>query len=273
VLRVNQESAKSLLIRMRYSGQDLSIGTAFIANTQVGPVLVTNRHNVTGRNQLTDELMSKTGAVPNEIVVRHNQKGVVGQWVERVEPLYSGETKLWREHPTLGSRADFVALPLTQTEAVDLFPYSTAHKVSDRFLVGPSEIVSVIGFPFGVSASGFGIWATGFIASEPEIDYDNLPVFLIDCRTRPGQSGSPVIAFRNGGAIPAAGGGMTFVNGPVHQFLGIYSGRINKDSDIGMVWKAAAVQQLLNSFGSPPKLNFGIIGSHFVVPGARQNSQ
>jgi hypothetical protein len=36
-------------------------------------------------------------------------------------------------------------------------------------------------------------------------------------------------------------------NGPVAQFIGIYSGRVNKESDIGIVWKAAAIQQLLES--------------------------
>jgi len=35
--------------------------------------------------------------------------------------------------------------------------------------------------------------------------------------------------------------------GPVCRFLGIYSGRINDQSDIGIVWKAAAVRQLTDS--------------------------
>jgi hypothetical protein len=36
-------------------------------------------------------------------------------------------------------------------------------------------------------------------------------------------------------------------NKPVTRFLGIYSGRINKDSDIGIVWKAEAIRELIES--------------------------
>jgi hypothetical protein len=35
--------------------------------------------------------------------------------------------------------------------------------------------------------------------------------------------------------------------GPVARFIGIYSGRINDQSDIGIVWKAAAIRQLTKS--------------------------
>jgi hypothetical protein len=50
--------------------------------------------------------------------------------------------------------------------------------------------MSLAGFPFGLAGAGsLAIWATGFIATEPEIDYNNQPTFLIDCLARPGQSG------------------------------------------------------------------------------------
>ncbi|MBU3644351.1 MAG: hypothetical protein FGM31_03265, partial [Candidatus Methylopumilus sp.] len=110
----------------------------------------------------------------------------------------------------------------------------------------PADPVSVIGFPFGQAAGGvFGVWATGFLASEPAVDFDNLPVQLIDCRTRPGQSGSPVIAHRNGGMVALEDGSSVSYTGPVARFVGIYSGRINNDSDLGIVWKASAIEQLL----------------------------
>ncbi len=35
--------------------------------------------------------------------------------------------------------------------------------------------------------------------------------------------------------------------GVVSNFLGIYSGRLSEDSDIGMVWKATAIRELLES--------------------------
>jgi hypothetical protein len=245
--QISVHSAQSLLIEMRFNGQVLSTGTAFVCPSPVGPVLLTNRHNVTGRDQNTGKPLSATMGTPNKVVVMHNRNGIPGQWVPRLEPLYSGDAPRWDEHPTLGPKADFVALRLTQLVDVELLPYDPS-KPGVNLALTPADPVSVIGFPFGLTAGGvFGVWATGFLASEPAVDFDNLPVQLIDCRTRPGQSGSPVIAHRNGGMVALEGGSSAAYNGPVAGFLGIYSGRINKESDIGIVWKASAIQQLLTS--------------------------
>lgn len=114
--------------------------------------------------------------------------------------------------------------------------------------MNPAESISVVGFPFGLQAGGsLAVWATGFVASEPQIDFNNLPVFLIDCRTRPGQSGSAVIIHRNGGSVAMQDGSSAIFSGPVTKFQGVYSGRINDQSDLGIVWKATAVAELVNS--------------------------
>jgi hypothetical protein len=147
----------------------------------------------------------------------------------------------------LGAKADFVALPLADLNDVELYPYDTANP-GPAIFVGPADVVSVIGFPFGITAGGAcGVWATGFLASEPEVDYNALPVVLVDCRSRQGQSGSPVIAYRSGGMVAMADGGSAAFGGPVWKFLGIYSGRINAQSDLGIVWKASAIRELLNA--------------------------
>lgn len=232
---------------MRLNGQNLGTGTGFVANAPRGPVLITNRHNVTGRNNNTGQVLSPTGHTPDEIVVLHNRLNHLGQWVARNEPLFNNGTPLWIEHPTLGATVDFVALPLTQLNDVQLYPYTLG--VGDpQILVAPSDTVSVLGFPFGIAGGGaLAIWATGFMATEPDIDHNNLPTFLIDCRARPGQSGSAVIAHRNGGSVPTEDGGSAMFGGPVTKFLGIYSGRINEQSDLGIVWKASAIRQLVDS--------------------------
>jgi len=85
------------------------------------------------------------------------------------------------------------------------------------------------------------------MASEPDINFGNLPVFLIDCRSRQGQSGSAVIAYRRGGMVAMANGGSAAFGGPVYKFLGIYSGRINQESDLGIVWKASAIKELIDN--------------------------
>ncbi len=84
-----------------------------------------------------------------------------------------------------------------------------------------------------------------FIASEPDINYENLPVFLIDCRSRKGQSGSALIAHRNDGTYSDSRGNQILAGSVATKFLGIYSGRINDESDLGMVWKSSAIVELL----------------------------
>ena len=86
----------------------------------------------------------------------------------------------------------------------------------------------------------------GFVATDPDIDYDHLPIFLIDCRSRQGQSGSAVIAHRTRDAVSTEHG--VIIDGRIKtKFLGIYSGRVNAESDLGFVWKAAAIQQLVDA--------------------------
>lgn len=250
--RIAEPSVMSLFLRMQFQGAPLSSGTGFIVNTRQGSALITNWHNVTGRNPQTGQLLdSQTGAVPSEVVIFHNRAGQLGTWIPTVEPLYNSDGKpLWREHPMFGQRVDCVALPLTHLTGVQRYPYplsTETDNVSSRMIaVTPAEPVSVVGFPFGLRSGGsLAIWATGFVASEPEIDHDDLPLFLIDCRGRPGQSGSAVIAYRAGGMVALDDGSTAAFSSPVWRFLGIYSGRINDQSDLGMVWKARAIEELI----------------------------
>lgn len=246
-MSILKPSVQSLFLQMKVNGKTLASGTGFIANSLRGPVLITNRHNVTGRNNVTGDYLSATGCYPDEIVIIHNKAAKLGTWVPRNEPLYKDEKPLWIEHPTFGAKVDFVALPLTELNDVELYPYSLG--LGDpQISVSPSDTVSVIGFPFGLTGGGsLAIWATGFMATEHDIDYDNLPIFLIDCRARQGQSGSAVVAHRNGGMIGMEDGSTGGFTGPITRFLGIYSGRINEQSDLGIVWKASAIRELVNS--------------------------
>lgn len=203
VPKVQPPSVRSLFCQMRFGEQLLSTGTGFVVKSGNSAYLVTNRHNVTGRRNDTGEPLSRTGGVPDNILIYHHLSSQLGAWQGRPEPLYApDETPLWREHPVLGSRADIVALPLTNIDGVDLYPYEVSEE--PRIAIAPGDVVSVVGFPFGMSTGGLlPIWATGFIASEPQVRINNsdLPIFYIDCRSRPGQSGSAVIAHRPGGMV------------------------------------------------------------------------
>ncbi|TAV89299.1 trypsin-like serine peptidase [Rhizobium leguminosarum] len=248
------QSVQSLFIEMYFNDTRLSSGTGFLVQAPRSLVLITNRHNVTGRRQDDNQPLSDNGGIPNKIRVWRNAAGNTGGWRPFEYSLYDNdENPQWMEHPTMGSTADFVALPVDTPFDVVNYPYATSVP-EKQLLIRPAETVSVVGFPFGQAAGGlFGVWVSGFIASEPDVNFNGLPQFLVDCRTRPGQSGSPVIAVRRGSA--------TFKNGSTEigrlnfaELLGIYSGRINDKSDIGIVWKRAAIDELVQSITPLRKL-------------------
>jgi hypothetical protein len=244
---------KSLFVEMRTGELVLASGTAIlVANDRESHcALVTARHNVTGRHQDTQECLSKTGAIPDSIVIYFHKAGdSIGEWIPITLPLCRPDgTPVWFEHPKLGAAADVVALNLRWGDDVTRVPYYLKTNL-DRvnLAIGPAEPVSVIGFPFGLSSSlRFPIWATGFLAQELSLVTPDNPVFLIDCRTRPGQSGSAVIAFRAGGHRSIEDGKViTKLNVPtVWELLGLYTGRVNADSDLGRVWHVSVVEELL----------------------------
>jgi hypothetical protein len=78
-------------------------------------------------------------------------------------------------------------------------------------------------------------------------------VFYIDCRSRPGQSGSQVIIYRYKGSRVAYVNGTEGVHmgtNPLLELVGIYSGRIDAESDIGRVWRRSAILELVTSIPS-----------------------
>jgi hypothetical protein len=157
---ISQQSFQSLFIEMKFEGTLLSTGTAFFAQLPNRPsFLITNRHNVTGRNQDTDKTISGTLAIPDTLTVSQNSKRELGHFSKVDIPLSIDGHPVWIEHPQLGAEADFVAIHIPDTNEHNIFPY-----VIDPFAhlkITPSQRVAVIGFPFGLrSAVSFAIWVT-----------------------------------------------------------------------------------------------------------------
>ena len=245
VPEVSAPSLMSLKLVSLWNANELGSGTAFVVSNNSESFLITNWHNVAGRNLDTRERFSSRGVTPDQIAVLHNDAHSVGTWQWVTHDLLDDQDRpLWLVHPRLGNAADLVALPLDRMPRraeVSFMPYSLEEALHPMMLK-PSLTVSIVGFPFGLASNaGIGIWAQGSIASEPELDYDDKPMFLIDSRTRPGQSGSPVISFFGGGSLVDKTGNMFVGLPPQHELLGIYSGRINSESDIGRVWKTEAI--------------------------------
>jgi hypothetical protein len=245
------ESIMSLQIVARANGNDIGSATGFVATSAGRSYLVTNWHVVTGRDPEDGKPRRDDCAVPTELLIKHNHVKDLGWWVDRVEPLYdANDDPLWQEHPAHGRKVDVVALPLTRLEEVAAHAYDPSDP-GDPIAIAPTEQASIVGFPFGITTQGTAIWVQGTIASEPEIDFGGLPCLLVDSRTREGQSGSPVLLYRgsgnySGSADSPFGGSMVVSSQPARRLIGVYSGRIRGDSDLGYVWRTDALVDILD---------------------------
>jgi len=239
-------SCVSLHLECFFQGTLIGTGTGFIVVYDGTNYLITNWHVVTGRDPNTGEPMATTGvADPDTIGIWHHDAKRLGSWHRIYEPLIdpTNGNKLWKEHP-LGKQVDVIGLALKPNDDIRVYPLDTSLAQTDLALA-PSEPVSIVGFPFGIAAAGkFPIWKTGHTASDIDLNYDDKPIFLVDATTRPGMSGSPVFARRIGGyrASTAAWN----LGGNAVSFLGVYSGRIREQADVGMVWKPTVIDDILS---------------------------
>ncbi|WP_382307255.1 serine protease [Herbiconiux sp. UC225_62] len=253
-------SVLALYTELLWDEKVLATGTSFYVERGGLHFIVTNRHNVTGRNNDTDDLLGRTE--PNQIRISGmTAQGKITTFALRL--YHQNGQPAWREHPTLGPRADIVAIrfdhlgekfmpiPIPNNEIDGIPPGSNADTNLGTLALAPGSELMAIGYPFGRTggAQALGIWIRGTIATEPDVPFDDLPMFLMDARTRRGQSGSPVFFHSSSGAVPFKGGdvklGMMGV--PYTQFVGIYSGRISEEADLGRVWTAEAVRAVLDS--------------------------
>jgi hypothetical protein len=243
------------------NGYPLSNATGFVVRRGGVPFIVTNVHVVTGKHTDTGAKLAANQPPPDLLTICHHFTEEMrighGAWTFREERLVRDAIEpMWYEHPnkdlrerphpkTFGERVvDVAALALKETERVELYEVSL-EPFEPNVLIRPGLPVSIIGFPFGESTGGyFPIWKTGHIAS----DFDetvNERYFLVDASTREGMSGSPVI-FRPLGPYLGASGAVLVGDGGTSFFLGIYSGRIRADSDIGIVWRPKIIAEVLD---------------------------
>jgi len=244
---IERPSVTSLFLEPCSGDSPLGVATGFVVARGSHKYLITNRHIATGRHQETGQPLHQSGGLPSRIGIWHHVPGRLGAWEHRYEELLDSKGKpRWFVHPIHYERVDVVALALTDTAGIDFHTYPL-REVEPKVALAASTGVFIIGYPFGITGGGkFGVWSRGSVATEPDVDWGELPVFLVDSRTRPGQSGSPVIQYFRGGAVPMADGGTAIFSGTVERLVGIYSGRVNAESDLGFVWKHSVLGEILS---------------------------
>lgn len=246
--QIDRLSVSSLLLRLVSRGQPIATATGFVIQKGNSYYLVTNWHVVAGKRPDNDAPLDSQGRIPDQVEIFHNSKGRLGEWHWVSENLLDSTTHAarWVEHPRLGKRVDVVMLPLTKTDDSDLYPVDVNLR-NTPIRIQPAGAVSVVGFPFGHSSYlGLAIWKAGTIASDPDVEYDKAPQFLVDATGRPGMSGSPVYARRVGGYLNE-NGNYSMMAGTSDKFLGVFAGSIDEKSEIGRVWKASALMEIYDS--------------------------
>ena len=263
---IAEPSVQALQLNMiSPGGSILGPATGFLARWDGEFWIITNWHVLSGRNAETQAIMSSTGATPDRVTVRFHSPAGLGNFTEVEIPLLDSEGRpLWLEHPSVGHQVDVAALRVPQgTDGISQITTTDGSTTTVRptisfhaidlantdpagIFISIGERLSVIGFPIGEDVQGFPIWTQGFVASELDLQYRGLPSFLIDSRTRQGQSGSPVLFYSASGQYPSAVGVTTLGRSQINsRLMGVYAGRINAESDIGRVWTVQAIIEVV----------------------------
>lgn len=112
---------------------------------------------------------------------------------------------------------------------------------------GVTDRLFVVGWPYGDTGTWpHAVWTTGYVSSEPDVDWAGLPAFLLDCRSRQGQSGAPVLLHVGPADTVLLANGDSLHHGvTLTRLMGVYSGRVDSQSDLGRVFTTAAVREVL----------------------------
>lgn len=230
-------------------------GTGVLISAAGRTFLFSNYHVFTGKHAYTDEMVGE--ATPDFLEVSYRvENGTEMPTISKFEhplldrnrnPQFFSLSAAERRLPVEASGVKF-AIDVAALEVANI-PHNSGFlnfEKPNEFHVPVMEKVGIVGFPFDLSGTeGFPIWLTGTVAS----DLANRPYrkyFLVDARTRPSCSGSLVVLKTLGASHNYSGGKMDGQGNTIHT-LGIYSGRVKPDSDIGIVWHWNTVEQLLES--------------------------
>ena len=242
-ISINPLSATSLRIWPRVNKKQVGTATGFVVKVSDKPYLITNWHVVTGLDPNNNKQIF---AEPDELLIHHHSKGKLGSWVEKIEPLHNanGEPR-WFEH-VKGNNVDVIVLPLEDDAAFDI--HALDLNLADTDMVPePAMPVSIIGYPWGLSVGGgWPVWKTGHIASDPDLNYNSLPSFLVDVTARAGMSGSPVVLRMSGGFKTRSGDTIMSQSGASTLFLGVYAAQHQRE-ELGIIWKPQVVKEILGS--------------------------
>jgi Trypsin-like peptidase domain len=274
-LNPNNLSFVPILLTMYFdeTRQKLATGTGFIYKFNGKFYLITNWHNVTGLNPITKQNLASHGGLPDVMTLTLLISDKPLKWENFTINLYENNKADWYVHPIHKQKVDVVAIEIEIPENFSGIIKPVNEITYNDFDIEIADDVYVLGYPLSITGGGyFPIWKRGSVATEPEIDYEGLPKFLIDTATKKGMSGSPVIFRRNGLQNKTENKiSLDSILGVIQDFVGIYSGRIASgessnmtkcncpkcncidckvvnydfDSQLGIVWKKEVIEEII----------------------------
>ncbi|NBX03723.1 MAG: serine protease [Alphaproteobacteria bacterium] len=198
----------------------------FLIDNKTVPVVITNKHVIENRS-LGNLVFKKS---------KNNEEPVKGS-MEKIS--INNFEQAWIKHPD--QNIDLAILPIRpilsefHNKGADLFYRSLDETMiaSNQLLAKLSGIedITMIGYPNGIwdEYNNMPIVRKGITATNPKTDYNNAPLFVIDCACFPGSSGSPVFIFDQFGYSDSSGTVMgkgrlillgTLFAGPQHTSIG-----------------------------------------------------
>lgn len=244
---VDRMSACATQISLAFGDTALSTATCFFWKSGLHTYLVTNWHNLSGKNALTGKHIDQTyAAEPDRLSFLAYKNMDFSNVVEFTILIRDKDgNPEWMEHPLHGRAVDVVCLKLHPQIAQCVLWINQF--IKQKMQLSITDEVFVLGFPLGINVSRTPIWKRATIASEPGLHADNLPKIYVDTASAKGMSGAPIVRRTN---FNSTGWANIQVSAEImYDVIGVYSGRVVRngslDAQLGVGWKTDVIEEII----------------------------
>jgi hypothetical protein len=268
---VDPQSLMTTPVLLFNGAREVSQGTGFFYGNQKSDgtfdtvFLVTNYHVVTGHaprvstTRSGDRIRFALHENPDDLEkVRSIELALYDQ---RGDPIWVSSDSF--------PNADVVLVPLPAKvyAGIPQYVFTEMHTKAD-IKIRPTSGATLLGYPYGFYDKKhlLPVWKTGHVASEPDVDFEGEPTFLVDVSAFPGMSGSPVLAvatgiyetedavMRSGRVLKLLGifSAMPVIRQTRPDPSGFSSEAVSTETSLqlGYVWKASLIAEIARNYRS-----------------------